>query len=65
MDIAAMSMMLNQSKVKEQAGLSVMKMAMGVEATQADSLTSHASDIIKIMESSVQPYLGSVMDIQA
>lgn len=60
-----MSMMLNQSKVQEQASLSVMKMAMGVEATQADSLTSLASDITKIMEASVQPHLGTAIDIQA
>lgn len=60
-----MSIILNQNKVQEQASLSVMKLAMGVEATQVESITSLASDMTKIMESSVQPYLGENLDIQA
>ena len=63
MDIAAMSVTLNQSKVKQQAGISVLKMAMGVEATTADSIASLANGTTKAMESSVQPNLGAKLDI--
>lgn len=64
MDIAALSVVLNQSKVQEQAGISVMKMAMGVEATNADSIAALASETTKAMESSVQPNLGAMLDIR-
>jgi len=56
MDIAAMSIMLNQGKVQQQAGLSVMKMAMGVAADQSDALAA--------MAASVQPHLGANIDIR-
>ncbi|WP_407307290.1 YjfB family protein [Desulfosporosinus sp. SB140] len=65
MDIAAMSMTLNQSKVQQQASLSVMKMAMGVTATKGDFITSLANETTKAMESSVQPNLGAMLDIRA
>lgn len=65
MDIAALSIVLNQNKVQEQVGLSVMKMAMDVATKQVDSLTSLASVAAKAMESSVQPFLGANLDIQA
>lgn len=61
MDIAAMSVALSQSKVQEQVGVSVLKMAMGVEATNADSIASLASEAAP----SVQPHLGANLDIQA
>ena len=61
MDIAAMSVMLSQSKVQQQAGLSVMKMAMGVAATKGDLITSLAGQTTP----SVQPNLGAKLDIQA
>jgi len=65
MDIAAMSVALNQSKVQQQAGISVLKMAMGVEATKADSIASLANGTTKAMESTVQPNLGANLDIGA
>ena len=65
MDIAALSIVLNQNKVQEQAGLSVMKMAMGVATNQGNAMTSLASEIIKVMESSVQPNLGATLDLYA
>lgn len=64
MDIAALSIMLNQNKVQEQASLSVMKMAMGFEGTQADLITSLDSETTKIAELSVQPFIGSNLDIR-
>lgn len=65
MDIAALSIALNQGKVQQQAGLSVMKMAMGVAVDQGNSVAAMSSDVSKAMESSVQPYLGANVDIQA
>ncbi|TGE32601.1 YjfB family protein [Desulfosporosinus sp. Sb-LF] len=65
MDIAAMSVVLSQGKVQQQAGISVMKMAMGVEATKGDSIASLVSGTTKTMETSVQPNLGANLDIQA
>lgn len=61
MDIAAMSVVLNQGKVQQQAGLSAMKMAMGVEATKGDSIASLASETTQ----AVQPNLGANLDVQA
>ena len=65
MDIAALSIALNQNKVQEQAGLSVLKMAMGVATNQGDEMVSLASETTKSMESSVQPNLGATLDIRA
>lgn len=65
MDISAISTVLNQSKVQQQVGISVMKMAMGVEATKVDSIVSLVSGTTKAMKSSVQPNLGANLDIQA
>jgi len=64
-DIAAMSIVLNQNKVQEQASLAVMKMAMDVASNQSDSLMSLEGVKTKAMESSVQPFLGANLDIQA
>ncbi|KLU64549.1 hypothetical protein DEAC_c34950 [Desulfosporosinus acididurans] len=65
MDIAAMSSMLSQSNLQQQVGVSVMKMAMGVAATNGNSLVSMLSEATKSMELSVQPNLGAKIDIQA
>lgn len=64
MDIAALSMVLSQGKVQQQAGLSVMKMAMDVATENGNSVAVMASDMSKAMESSVQPNLGANIDIQ-
>ena len=64
MDIAALSIMLNQNKVQEQAGLSVMKMAMDVATNQGEAMTSLTGVTTKAMETSVQPNLGATLDIQ-
>ena len=65
MDIAALSMALNQGKLQQQAGISIMKIAMGVASEQSNSIAALASDTSKAMESSVRPYLGASFDIQA
>lgn len=57
MDIAALSMVMNQSKVQQQASLSVMKMAMGVAVDNGQAIAE--------MAHSVQPHLGANVDISA
>ena len=61
MDIAAMSVVLSQGSVQQQAGLSIMKMAMGVETTTGDSIAALAGQTTQ----SVQSDLGINLDIQA
>lgn len=68
MDIAALSMGLSQMKVAQQAGISVMKMAMDIAKGQTIDLVSmlEASSAVntKAMENSVTPHLGGTIDIR-
>lgn len=63
MDIAALSVLLNQVHVKQQANLSVMKMAMNTREIQA-------ADMLNMLEESVEmpnvdyPYLGRTIDFR-
>ncbi|QXM05183.1 YjfB family protein [Crassaminicella indica] len=57
MDIAAMSTIMSQEKVMQQASLSVMKMAMDTSKSQSVELT-------KMMEQSVNPHVGGNIDIK-
>lgn len=63
MDIAALSVMLNQNKV--QAGVAVMQLAMHAAQTQGDSLASLLGESAKSLELSVQPHLGAGVDVRA
>jgi hypothetical protein len=64
MDIAAMSIVLNQGKVQQQASLSVMKMAMNTSEIQMNDLVQMMQENAKIMEQSIQPHLGSNLDVK-
>lgn len=57
MDIAKLSMGMSQIKVRQQASLSVMKMAM-------ESSKKENSQITKMMEQSVNPNIGGNIDIK-
>ncbi|MDM5315088.1 YjfB family protein [Fictibacillus sp. b24] len=57
MDIASLSVMLNQSQVQQQANLSIMKMAMNTAEQNSVNFT-------KMLEQSVQPHLGSKIDMK-
>ncbi|MGP4040705.1 YjfB family protein [Gracilibacillus sp. D59] len=57
MDVAAMSIAMNQAQVKQQASVSLMDKAL-------DQAESQSSDMIKMLESSVQPHLGNNIDIK-
>jgi Putative motility protein len=56
-DIAALSIVMNQSQVQQQASLSVMKMAM-------TSVEQNGAEHTKMLEQSVQPHLGSSIIIE-
>ena len=57
-------MMMSQGQVQQQAGVSVMKMAMDVASSQGDRMTSLLSETAKSLEMSVQPNLGGTVDIR-
>ena len=64
MDIAALSMMMSQGRVQQQAGVSVMKLAMDVASTQGNMMTSLIDETAKSLELSVQPHLGGSVDVR-
>lgn len=57
MDIAAMSMGLSQMKLANEVGTSVLKMAMDNSEVQAEGLN-------RMMEQSVNPHIGSSVDMK-
>jgi hypothetical protein len=63
MDLAALSMNLSQTKVMQDVGTSVMKIAMDTAKINAAGLTEMLSQS-KAMEMSVQPHLGGNLDIR-
>lgn len=64
MDIAAMSTMLSQANLQQQVSISVMKMAMDAAKVQAVDLTQMLQESTKAMELSVNPHLGTNIDIK-
>ena len=66
MDIAALSMGLTQMKVVQQAGISVMKMAMDTAKGQASDLASLLeSSTTKVSDDSLKPHMGRNIDTSA
>ena len=57
MDITALSMSLSQMKVANQASISVLKLTM-------DTAQEQMEDMTKIMEQSVNPHIGSNLDLK-
>ena len=57
MDIATLSMSLSQMKVANQASISVLKLTM-------DTAQEQMQDMTKIMEQSVNPNIGSNLDLK-
>ena len=64
MDIAALSVMMSQGRVQQQAGVSVMKLAMDVASTQGNMMASLIDETAKSLEMSVQPHLGGSVDVR-
>ncbi|MDQ0244750.1 hypothetical protein J2S09_002321 [Bacillus fengqiuensis] len=65
MDIALMSMALNQGKVQQQASISVMKMAMGNAEKQGEALQKLMSTTdAAAIQHAAQPHLGRNIDLK-
>lgn len=65
MDIALLSMSLSQSRVQQQASLSVMKMAMNQAQAGAEGLAQLlASADVANIQHAAQPHLGGNLDIR-
>ena len=58
MDIAALSMALSQMSVRTEANVSIMKKTI-------DQAETNGQDVVKMLEQSVQPHIGSRLDIRA
>jgi len=58
MDIAALSIGLAQSNLKQAVGISVLKMS-------KDQASGETQALVKMLEQSVQPNLGGNIDIKA
>lgn len=65
MDIAAMSVVMNQAKIQQQASISVMKMTMDMASRQSNSLATLIEGMSAVSELSGNPHLGSYLDIRA
>lgn len=63
MDIAALSMAMSQSRVMQEASLSVVKLAMDTAKGDSSNMT-HMLEQSKAMAQSVQPHLGGILDIK-
>ncbi|WP_203340718.1 YjfB family protein [Planococcus beijingensis] len=57
MDIAALSMALSQMNVRTEANVSIMKKTI-------DQAETNGRDVVKMLEQSVQPHIGSSLDIK-
>ncbi|PFD99324.1 YjfB family protein [Priestia megaterium] len=65
MDIAIMSMSLNQGRVQQQASLSVMKMAIGNAEQQGEAVQELISSAnVKALQQAAQPHLGGNIDLK-
>ena len=63
MDIAALSSAMKHSSLKQQVGVSVLKMAMDASEVQIENIEKMLEESTKLMELSVNPELGGNIDI--
>lgn len=64
MNISALSTNLSQIKVAQESTISVLKMAMDTSKIQATDLTQLLQTNTKIMEQSINPNVGTNIDIK-
>lgn len=57
MDIAALSIVLSQANVRQEATMSVMKKT-------TDQAESNGQDVMKMLEQSIQPHIGRSVDLK-
>ncbi|ANU24608.1 YjfB family protein [Planococcus donghaensis] len=58
MDIAALSMAMSQASMRTEANVSVMKKTI-------DQAETNGQEVVKMLEQSVQPHMGSSIDFRA
>lgn len=65
MDIAALSMAMSQTEVKQQASVSMLKKAMDQTGEQSAALDKlMASTDVQQMQQAAQPHLGGSVDVK-
>ncbi|MCK9444101.1 MAG: YjfB family protein [Tissierellaceae bacterium] len=64
MDVAGLSVVMNQGSASTQAGVSVLKMAMDMAELQSAQMTQIMEISTEIMEKSVNTHLGGNIDIK-
>ncbi|WP_100374038.1 YjfB family protein [Bacillus sp. FJAT-45037] len=65
MDIALLSMALNQGQVQQQASMAIMKKAMGTAEQQGDALQKIMSSAdLSAIQHATQPHLGGSIDLK-
>jgi len=65
MDIAALSMTLSQSSVRQDASLSLMKRTMDQAESNGHSVVKMLQESsVRVMEQSVLPHVGSSIDLR-
>jgi len=65
MDIAALSMALSQASVRQDANFSLMKKTMDIAESNNQGMISMMQESnVKAMEQSVQPHIGSSIDLK-
>lgn len=64
MDIAALSMGLKQVQLQQAVGTAVMKLAMDAGRENADMLTKLLAGSTQVIEQSVNPHLGTKLDVR-
>lgn len=64
MDIAALSMSMSHTKVKQESSIAIMKMAMDSAKVQAEAMNKMLEANMEILES-IDPYVGGKIDIMA
>lgn len=65
MDIAALSMALSQMNVRQEASVSIMKKTIDQAESNGEGVVKMLKDSsLKTMEQSIQPHIGSQLDIR-
>lgn len=63
MDIAGLSIVMNQQTLKTEVDTRVTKMALDQATLQSDALLKMLEETTKALELAVEPHLGSLIDI--
>ena len=65
MDIAALSMVLSQMNVRQEASVSIMKKTMDQAESNGQNIVKLIQESsVKAMEQSVRPHIGSQLDMK-